>query len=80
MVESKLITKIRFSDNTNKYEKLLGSDNHSHLICRNCGKVEEFTNEDIDEITKKIAEQFQYSDFKHNFKIYGLCKDCSKEN
>lgn len=78
LVESKLVSKIRFSDNSNKYEKLLGTENHSHLICQKCGKIEEFSSNKIDEITKKIASNFGYTNYKHHFKIYGVCKECSK--
>ncbi len=79
LVESGLLIKIRFSDNTNHYEHIFGQQYHSHIICRNCGKIEEFVDERINKITQQIASQFDYVDYKHNFRIYGICKECRKK-
>ncbi len=75
LVECGLLTKIKFSNNINQYEQMWDNTHHSHIICKNSGKVIEFIDERIDKITKEIAKKYKLKDYKHNFKIYGVCEE-----
>lgn len=49
---------------------------HDHMVCVKCGRVEEFTDEIIEQHQKDIAERAQFKMTDHNLTIYGICKNC----
>jgi Fur family ferric uptake transcriptional regulator len=51
---------------------------HDHIVCVDCGRVEEFLNDTIEECQQKIAEQHGFAITDHSLIIYGTCtkKDC----
>jgi Fur family transcriptional regulator, ferric uptake regulator len=75
LVDCEILSRIKFSNNINQYEQIWGYAHHSHIICKNTGKVIEFIDDRIDQITKEIAEKYNLTDYKHNFKIYAVCNE-----
>lgn len=53
-------------------------EHHDHIICLNCGRVEEFYDGEIEALKKKIAEERGYELIDHSLILYGACskKDC----
>ena len=52
-------------------------DHHDHLVCLQCGKVEEFIDAEIEKRQHRIAKERGFSINDHSLKIYA---DCIKEN
>lgn len=53
---------------------------HHHLICRECGKMEDFHSEELFDYSMKIAEEieeFSIDSMSTNF--YGICKKCKED-
>jgi len=50
---------------------------HDHIVCMDCGHVEEFYNDSIEKAQHKIAEQFGFTLHEHSLILYG---HCSKKN
>ena len=61
------------------YELTDASDDHHHLVCTNCRKVEDFVGCDVDRIVRDaLAHSRQFSSVtSHSFDLYGLCKACA---
>jgi Fe2+ or Zn2+ uptake regulation protein len=52
---------------------------HQHLLlCQNCGRVEFFDGDDLDALTKSIAQKTGYQINEHWLQLFGLCADCRK--
>ena len=51
---------------------------HDHLICLECGKVEEFFDEDIENRQKAISLEKGFTLTDHSLSLYGICGDCNK--
>lgn len=54
---------------------------HHHLICRECGRIEDFESEELFDYSMKIAgdiEGFSIDSVNTNF--YGKCKKCQEDN
>lgn len=51
---------------------------HDHIVCRQCGKVEEFMDETIECQQREIAKRHGFEIEDHSLIIYGNCvkKDC----
>jgi Fur family ferric uptake transcriptional regulator len=52
-------------------------DHHDHLVCLQCGKVEEFVDAEIEKRQQRIARERGFSIHEHSLQIYA---DCIKDN
>jgi Fur family transcriptional regulator, ferric uptake regulator len=52
-------------------------DHHDHLVCLQCGKVEEFMDSEIEKRQHRIARERGFAIHDHSLQIYA---DCIKEN
>ena len=49
---------------------------HDHLICVQCGRVDEFTDETIESLQEGIALAHGYRLTDHRLALFGVCPDC----
>jgi Fur family ferric uptake transcriptional regulator len=51
---------------------------HDHIVCIDCGHVEEFVDTDIEERQDAIAKRLQFAIQEHSLVLYGRClrADC----
>ena len=52
-------------------------DHHDHLVCLQCGKVEEFFDSEIEKRQARIAKERGFVIREHSLQLYA---DCIKEN
>ena len=71
-----ILNKSTFDDGRAIYEINEGP-HHDHIVCVDCGNVEEFVDEEIEKRQKKIANQKGYSLKSHSLVLYGSCSKCS---
>ncbi len=76
--DSKMVTSLSFGAQGKKYE-LGAKEHHDHLICTRCGAITEFVDEHIEERQHKIADELGFKMQDHSMQIYGICKNCQKE-
>ena len=53
---------------------------HHHIICTDCGRVEDITNVNVEKELEKLShssKQFN-SIYSHNLEFFGSCKSCTK--
>ncbi len=68
----------RFNDGFTRYEFFDPEDrHHDHIVCISCGKVEEFENDEIEELQKSVAKRYKFTMLDHKLEIYGRCNNCS---
>jgi len=53
---------------------------HDHLVCVNCGHVEEFVDGEIEERQRRVAADRGFDLQEHALSLYGVCrnKDCQR--
>lgn len=73
-VEKGLIRKVEFGEGKARYE--LNKGEHHHLICQNCGKIEDVSDCTIGTLEKHIQEKKHFLITQHNLEFFGLCRDC----
>ena len=55
----------------------LSSDkHHDHIVCVKCGRVEEFADDEIEQLQEKVADKLGFELTDHNLNMYGLCPEC----
>lgn len=74
---AELVTRHHFEGGQSVFEINQG-EHHDHLLCVQCGKVEEFIDEVIESRQEEIASKAGYEITDHSLYIYGICPSCSK--
>lgn len=59
--------------------ELTSVEHHDHIVCNECGTVEEFYDDLIEEQQEKIAKKYGFKITDHNMYLYGICKKCQKQ-
>jgi Fur family ferric uptake transcriptional regulator len=78
--ESNIATSISFGSAGKKFE-LGNKPHHDHLICKNCGLIVEFQDEQIEKKQEEIAYKNGFKMTGHMMQLYGICEKCqSKTN
>lgn len=68
----------RFGEGVTRYEIANEEHHHDHLICLECGRIEEFEEPAIEELQEQIALRHGYEVRSHKHELYGLCPDCRR--
>lgn len=67
----------------NPFFELAPTEHHDHIICEDCGKVFEFTDNIIEQRQREISEKYGIKLKTHNVYLYGKCSDinhCDENN
>ena len=62
-----------------RYEHRHLGKHHDHMICTKCGKIEEFSNPEIEKLQMGTAASRGFHILQHKMEIYGLCSECFSE-
>jgi len=76
LVECELIMRHQFGDNKTMYERCFGYDDHYHLICTNCGIIEEFHHTTIEALVAEQINQRGWTQERHSVNVFGKCEKC----
>jgi Fur family ferric uptake transcriptional regulator len=49
---------------------------HHHLICHKCGRIEEFREDLLEELERRVEEETGFTITDHNLRFFGLCRTC----
>jgi Fur family ferric uptake transcriptional regulator len=71
-----LLTRSQFDSGKAVFE-LNEGDHHDHLVCTNCGRVEEFFDPEIERRQYKIAKEHDFALTGHALALYGVCPQCT---
>ena len=52
---------------------------HDHIVCVDCGHVEEFHDDEIEKRQQEIAERNGFEIVDHTLAIYGRCSNCRQK-
>ncbi|ALX48947.1 peroxide-responsive transcriptional repressor PerR [Lentibacillus amyloliquefaciens] len=71
-----LVRELTYGDSSSRFD--YNSSEHYHIICEECGKIEDFHYPVLDEV-ESLAEQVTGFDVTHHrMEIYGTCEDCKE--
>lgn len=71
LVESGLVKRHQFGQNTSHYEQAYGYKQHDHLICNYCKKVFEFCDPRVQQITSTMGNLLRFNVSSHSLHLYG---------
>jgi Fur family ferric uptake transcriptional regulator len=78
LLESGLVVERDFGEGFRRFEPARDIPHHEHLVCTQCGKVEEFRDERLERMTTIVAESRGFARQRHRLVIHGVCRDCQR--
>ncbi len=78
LTELKVVDKINFGDGVSRYDlRQEGADHfHHHLICIECGSVDEIQEDLLGDVEKKVEHDFNFKVKDHRLTFHGICWRC----
>ena len=76
LVKNKMVRKLELGDGRARYEHKVNATHHDHLICIQCGKIEEFMDEVIESRQDEIVKNFGYKLVRHIHQLFIICSEC----
>jgi len=78
LAQCELLSKRHFGDHMTRYESSFKRQVHDHLICVDCGRIVEFSDQRIKQLPEEISEGLGFNFESYSFNIFGRCKDPKK--
>ncbi|HXB17042.1 MAG TPA: transcriptional repressor [Solirubrobacteraceae bacterium] len=73
-----LVQRVEVGHEMARYEPLrAGHGHHHHLVCENCGTVEPFTDERLEQEMRRLSERLPMQVAEHEVVLRGACKTCA---
>lgn len=78
--ELQVVDKINFGDGVSRYDlRKEGMDHfHHHLVCMECGAVEEIIEDLLIDVEKKVEDEWNFEVKDHRLTFHGICEKCQK--
>jgi Fur family ferric uptake transcriptional regulator len=74
----RLVKRVEAGDGVARFEAAdPEGDHHHHLVCRDCGKVEAFTDPRLERAIGRVAGGLGYEVEEHEVLLTGACADCA---
>jgi len=80
LIEAGYVQEVYKQDNRAYYEVVLNKMPHIHFICLNCKNVAEIEDERLVDLIKDYANRTSFSLLSYHLEVFGICKDCRKED
>jgi Fur family ferric uptake transcriptional regulator len=61
------------------YEHVLGHPHHDHMVCLDCGRIEEFHDERIEELQLEACRKKGFHLMGHDLRLRGYCRACARK-
>lgn len=79
LVEGGFLESLDIGSGETVYEHVLGHRHHDHIVCVECGRIEEFLDEQIEELQEQAAKKKGFQLLHHDLRLFGLCPSCSRK-
>ncbi|CAM2765800.1 Fur family transcriptional regulator [Salinicoccus roseus] len=79
--ELKILDKINFGDGVSRYDlrKEGAKHFHHHLVCMECGAVEEIEEDLLEDVEKIVEKDHNFKVTDHRLTFHGICGDCQSK-
>lgn len=71
-----IVERFEFGEGKFRYE--IKKNHHHHLICTNCGRIEDIEGEYLEKLEKDIFKNSKFKVMSHSLEFFGICKSCQK--
>ena len=71
-----IVCQVVLDDGAVAYRLDYATGHHHHLICSDCGTVEDFSSGEIEAVIDEVARRKGFEVEAHRLELYGRCSDC----
>ena len=75
LLDLNIVCRVLLDDGTLHYRVSTGRHHH-HLVCTDCGRVEDFSQCDVESLVRDLQKATQYEVQAHWLEVYGRCQSC----
>jgi Fur family ferric uptake transcriptional regulator len=75
LLDLNVVCRVLMEDGNIEY-RLSSRGHHHHLVCRSCGRVEDFSKCDVASLVEELARKTEYEIEGHWLEVYGTCASC----
>ncbi len=76
LVKNNMVRKLDVGVGPSKFEHKMNTSHHDHIICIQCGHIEEFVVDQIESLQDSVAKEYEFILVRHIHQLFGICKDC----
>jgi Fur family ferric uptake transcriptional regulator len=77
--ECGLVAPVVGRDGTPRFEINLERPHHDHLICMECGRIQEVRWPELEKIQEETCRRVGFAPKWHRHEIFGACRDCARK-
>jgi Fur family ferric uptake transcriptional regulator len=77
--ECKLVDRVNASDGKPRFEVKYERPHHDHLVCVECGSIQEIQWPQVERIQEKTCREMGFQPVFHRHEIFGRCANCQKK-
>ncbi|WP_416863277.1 Fur family transcriptional regulator, partial [Helicobacter ganmani] len=66
-------------DKSGKRYEIASGLHHDHIICVECGNIEEFCNNEIERLQVEVTNSYNAKPVGHDMLLYVVCEKCLKK-
>jgi Fur family transcriptional regulator, peroxide stress response regulator len=78
LTELGLLQELESDGKTSRYDP--DTSPHINIICRKCGKIEDYRDENIEAFWTKLKSQLKFMPTGQRFDVYRFCEKCLKKS
>ena len=75
LLDLNIVCRVMLDDGTLHY-RVSTRSHHHHLVCIDCARVEDFSQCDVQSLTRDLAKATGYEIERHWLEVYGRCHAC----
>ncbi|WP_331774920.1 Fur family transcriptional regulator [Sulfurospirillum sp. 1612] len=76
MIQKEIVSEVKISNKKDYFE--IAKENHVHLVCDECGRIEDFKIE-ADDLIDQVEKRSQSKVLSEILTFHVICKDCLKK-
>lgn len=77
--EAGVVEALETGDGGRRFEHVIGHDQHDHMLCRVCGSIFEFRDEELARRHQAAARRIGFRIERHSLRIHGTCRACQQD-
>jgi Fur family transcriptional regulator, ferric uptake regulator len=78
LVEGGFLESLDIGQGELRYEHVLGHRHHDHMVCLDCGRIEEFVDPRIEALQEEACRERGFVMVSHNLRLFGRCRACAR--